>query len=258
MAKFENCTGYLVTDDHQWFPVAYTGEISSSSTPNTAEFISAMGQRTPFFRGNAPRQWQVKASAKWEWVRAVKALARQRPQRFYWLSPLGLHTNALPSATPEGGELVGTRQVEGYPVEAYLPTDSFPKSTAIPVPQGVSIYGSAYQAGGTLYLEFYDQAGAKLGYAKYGETKATSGFVKVTTPAVTVPVGAYTARVISSSPTLVGQYAIFYETHGMAESGESECAYVTLHDVEDSHGNIAFKNSPFNLSFTLKEVSIYG
>ncbi len=255
MPSFENCTGYLITENHQWVPAVNTGTISELGTPLGAEFISALGKRTFFDRGTAPREWQITAKAPWAWVKNLKALERAGAQRLYWVSPLGVHTNILPTSAPVASRATyqGLRMVDGSAVDIYTLKSPYPFSEWVPVKEGTTLFASAWQAGGSVYLEFQNATGDLMPGA-YGRTTAKDYLSLVSGPAVTVPLGATWAHIVSANPLVMGGYALQMEQHGLAEPGPSACTWVTLHDVETAHSNIAFKHSPIDFSFTLKEV----
>lgn len=254
MPNFERCTGYLATDNYQWFPVVYTGQIETVDGPLGADFVSALGGRTVFDRGQSPREWKVSAQAPYKWVKNVQALAKAGVKRFYWLSPLGAHVNALVNDRPRSSDAqpVGLRSVDGEPVETFTPSVSWCRGNGVPIQPGATLHGSAFQQGGTLLFRFHGADGESLG--DFGHTSAPGTF-GLTQTTVTAPDNAYFAYLISDAAQMVGRYSIRYETHGMAEPATSACAYVTLHDVQIGHENIAYAGSPISLSFTLKEVA---
>lgn len=253
MASFENCTGYLATENGAWFPVARTGTIETTEARNGADFTSAFGRRTVYARGNAPRTWTITAQAPWEWAKALKALAKIPQQRLYWLSPLGLHTNALTDTAPIRGVKAGLMEVANQPVQMYMAPEGYVYSARHPVLPGATVQAAAVMLGGELLLEFRGIAGGII--SRSGYTPGTSTLGEVTTPPVAVPAGAtFVTVVVGSSPSLVGRLSLLYENHGMASASESECAWVTLEDITVSHGNIAFKHSPISFTATLKEV----
>lgn len=253
MADFENCTGYLATDSGSWFPVARSGSIDTTASYMTSEFVSALGRRTVYTRGAAPRTWTITAQAPWEWVQGLKALAALPQQRLYWLSPLGLHTNALVSSAPANGSKAGLMEVDGLPVEVYTAPAGYVYSLRQPVLPGATVRASAVLQSGQIMIEFRNGAGALI--AREGHTPGGKTLGKVTTLSVKVPATAQVISIVVESPALVGRLALMYEDHGMSAPSESECAWVTLEDIKVSHGNIAFKHSPISFTCTLKEVS---
>lgn len=253
MAKFENCTGYLATESGAWFPVARYGTIETSSAYQAAEFVSALGRRTVYTRGAAPRTWTITAQAPWAWVQGLKALAALPQQRLYWLSPLGLHTNALISATPANGSKAGVMEVAGLPVEVYTAPGGYVYSSRQPVLPGATVQASAVLQSGRVFMEFRSAAGAMI--SREGHTPGGKTLGEVTTPPVKVPATAQVVSIVVENPALTGRLALMYEDHGMAAPSESECAWVTLEEIKVSHGNIAFKHSPISFTCTLKEVA---
>lgn len=252
--KFENCVGYLVTSDYQWFPVVYSGQVEVADTPLATDFVSALGKRTVFDRGMAPREWKVSAEAPYKWVKNLRVLARSGVNRFYWLSPLGAHVNALVDDGPRSSDAqpVGLRSVGGEAVQAFIPTESWCRGNGVPVQPGATLYGSAYQQGGTLLFRFHDANGESLG--NFGHTAAPVEFGQVQA-SVKAPDNAYFAYLISDGAAMVGGFSIRYETHGMAEPSAAACAYVSLHDEQIGHGELANPGSLMSVSFTLKEVA---
>lgn len=253
MSSFENCTGYLITDDYQWFPVVYTGKIEQTQSALTTEFVTALGKRSVFARGTQPRQWQIQAEAPLKWARALLALAQAPAKRFYWLSPLGVHTNILPSANPALGFSMGLREIDGQPVEIYTrPTMNL--SPRIPVKAGTTLYGSAYLPdGGNVQIGYYDASDRLIGTSKLAVAAAGTALTKV--PASTVPENAHRASLVIQGTSTCGGLAIWMEAHSLPTGGASACGWVTLHDVSVGHGNIAYPHSPVSVSFTLKEVT---
>lgn len=256
MARFDECAGVLVTERGAWVPVVDSGEISTNISPLTSDFTSALGKRTAFFRGTAPREWSVSGSATWAQAQAIQRLAAGRGQKFFWVSPLGRHTNILSSDKPIYGLPLGEQLVDGLLVEVYGPNGwGNQVSVSAPVYEGLEVTASAYMAGGQLRIWWRDSAGALITQAqpKSAAAQVTLGLVEVSDIA---PAGAVSAEVIGlkvssfASPALrIGHDATKFEP------GPAESRWVTLHDVQVSHGNIAYAHSPFQVSFTLKEVS---
>lgn len=252
MPDFENCTGYLVTESHQWFPVAYTGSIEESLGANTAEFVTALGRRHVFDRGVSPREWRVSGSVPLAWARSLKVLGGLPAQPFYWLSPLGVHTNILPSSKAINGTPIGVLEIGGEPVEMTFSSTSH-VSALTPVRPGMRIRGSAYASAGRVQIEFFDSGGKYM--SGVGHANATAPTSRVITPYVTVPEGAYQARVAVVDTATAGGLALWLEEHSVPTGGSSSCAWVTLHDVSVGHESLAYENSPVSVSYTLKEVA---
>lgn len=252
MASFEHCTGYLVTPENQWVPAVQSGSITETATALGADFISAFGARTFFSRGQAPREWSVNATGPYSWARSLKALQAAGAQRLYWVSPLGVHTNILPSSKPLQGASTGVRMIDGHAVELFLQTSDWPASPWVPCQPGQVLHGSAYQAGGEFFIEFRDAGKKKMPVQSLIPAPYAAGLVEA---AVTVPENAVEVHLASKKPIQVGGYALRLETHGISQPAESSCAWVSMHDLQVSHGNIAFPHSPVNISFTLKEVA---
>lgn len=253
MARFSDCPGVLVTESGAWVPVVDRGEISSAISPLTGEFVSALGKRTAFFRGHAPREWSVSGSATWAQAQAIARLASAKAQKFYWVSPLGRHTNVLPSDVPLYGSPVGIQVAGGVPVDAYSPNDLGNNvSAAFPVYPGLEITGSAYIAGG-LFRIWWRDAERKITGTVGIQGKSELSEVQMT---ATAPATAVEAMVMGQGVRMFGAPAIRIGHDATKfETGPAESRWVTLHDVQISHGNIAYKHSPFQVSFTLKEVS---
>lgn len=257
MADVNDCVGWLVTEDGHWVPVADRGSVSvSGGGPLIAPFVSAFGLRSAFFRGTTPRSWQVDAQAPWEWANRVTALARGGGRRLYWLSLMGRHTNMLPSETVTGNVLpLGMRAVDGTPVQAYTVTPGgYAATERVPVRPGMALVASAYQGGGRLQIEFRDAAGVRFGATPSTTAPAAPGWVQVET---TAPAGAVTATVVAVSATLFAAPALRtgHDATKLGVAPVGHCAWVTIDDVQYSHGNLAYPHSPVSYSLTLTEVN---
>lgn len=258
MIETNACVGWLVTEDHHWVPVADRGTVSvSGGAPLVAPFVSALGLRSAFFRGVTPRSWQVDAQAPWEWANRVTALARAGGRRLYWLSLMGRHTNMLPSEAISGNvSALGMRAVDGVPVQAYAVTPGgYAATVRVPVRPGMSLVASAYQGGGRLQIEFRDAAGGRpAGGTPSVAAPAAPGWVQVE---ATVPAGAVTATVVAASATLFAAPALRtgHDATKLGVAPVGHCAWVTLDDVQYSHGSLAYTHSPVSYSLTLTEVN---
>lgn len=255
-----DCVGWLISEDHHWVPVANRGTVSvSGGGPLITPFISALGDRSAFFRGVTPRVWQVDAQAPWEWANRVTALARAGGRRLYWLSLMGRHVNMLPSETVSGNALLlGSRAVDGTPVQAYALSrvGGYIASAPVPVREGMTLAGSAYQGGGVLAIQYRNQAGVLMGSKTAQVTVPTApGWVQVET---TVPAGAVEAKIVAAGTlTLFAAPALRtgHDTTKLGAAPVGHCAWVTIDDIQYSHGSLAYPHSPVSYSLTLTEVN---
>lgn len=254
--RFDNCAGTLVTESGSWIPVVDSGTINLKVGHISSEFISATGRRSVFLRGNNPRTWEVSGICRAEQAKSLTLLASMKPERMYWLSPLGRFVNMLDSHTPIYGQRLGISTVDDVPVELYSVNDTGNNvSRDAPVKPGMRLTFAAYMTGGFLRAWWKDSAGKLLDGVPVSQSAGgpTLGLVEVTAEA---PPGAAYATIAALRCRNFGNPSIRIASSEVRfTSGASSCAWVTLHDVEVSHSSIGGPGAIFDVNFTLREVS---
>lgn len=252
MAEMKKGIGYLATDSGLWIPAAYTGQISKKMPTHGTEFISALGRRTYFSRGVGPKSWQISGDMPISWAQNLQALA-ENPQRLYWASPLAQRSNLLVTTTPTYGASVGLRQMGETYANTYTlePNRSYLLLAGTPVMPGTTIEATAYQAGGTFRMEFFNQLGIRVSFTKDTRATATLAPVKAT---ATVPALATEVRLVAGSPVLFGG-ARLTAGGGSGLGSVGDAAFVTLHDLQVGHGKLAGKRTKVSVSYELVEVN---
>lgn len=254
--RFDDCAGTLVTESGSWIPVVDSGTIDFKLGHVSSEFISATGRRSVFLRGNSPRTWEVSGICRAEQAKSLALLAGMKPERMYWVSPLGRFVNMLDSTTPLYGQRLGITTVDDVPVELYSANNSENNvSRDVPVKPGMRVTLSAYMTGGFLRAWWKDSTGRLLEDVPVSQSAAgpTLGLVEVTAE---VPAGAAYATIAALRCRNFGNPSIRIASPGARfTGGGSSCAWVTLHDVEISHSSLGGSGAVFDVNFTLREVS---
>lgn len=251
--RFTSCPGVLVTETGAWIPVIDTGQITTKNNPNTTGFTSSLGKRTAFFRGNTPTTWSITGSGPWNQAQALLRLSRLPAQKFYWISPLGRHTNILPSDKPAFNAPLGIQAPEGYPVEVHGP-NRWGNNTSSPAPiqPGMEVTASAFIAGGRLRVWWKDKQGKLIN----GPTVSTSSDLSLVEVEAVAPDEAVEILIVGLGCQYFASPAVrIGHDRKKFLPGPSGCGWVTLHNVEISHTNLAYPNAPMSISFTLEEIT---
>ncbi|MFW0183766.1 hypothetical protein ACN082_09745 [Rothia sp. CCM 9417] len=251
--KFIGCPGLLVSESGAWVPVIDSGQITDTTTPNTTGFTSALGKRTVFFRGHTPATWEISGTGTWAQAQAIKRLSLMEPQKYYWVSPLGRHTNILPTDRPQYGLPLGVQVVEGFPVETYGPNQwGNNTSASAPIQPGMEVTATAFIAGGRLRIWWKDKQGELID----GPTVSASSELSLVEVEAVAPQEAVEVLMIGLGCQLFASPAVrIGHDRKKLPPGPSGCGWVSLHDVAISHSSLAYAHSRLNISFTLKEVS---
>lgn len=256
MQRFDGCAGTLVTESGSWIPVIDSGTINFKLEHMSSEFISATGRRSVFLRGNAPRVWEISGTCRAGQAQSLALLASMRPERMYWVSPLGRFTNMLDSTTPIYGQRLGIATVDDVPVELYgVNSAENNVSRDVPIKPGMRVTLAAYMTGGFLRAWWKDSAGRLLEGVPVSQSAAgaTLGLVEITAEA---PPGAAYVAIAALRCRNFGNPSIRSVSQGARfTGGASSCAWVTLHDVEISHSSLGGPGAIFDVKFTLREVS---
>lgn len=153
-------SAYIYAPGWGFFPVAYSGQVTSSPRATYTESFSATGGRSINFRPAASRSWHVAGDVPIDWAQDLlkfrSGMFGHGP--FWWVSPLAQRTNAL----PYGFEGITRRAEDADGAVVAVTTADEHVSGATPVKAGMEITSSAWLTTGTLAVRFYGVDGGLL------------------------------------------------------------------------------------------------
>lgn len=237
-------SGWIVSRNGVWIPVAHNASVSETSDWKHASFESLDGTRRTAGRGRKPREWEITETVPYDWAQELYTLyiTNDGLEPVFFIPPMAAATNiAPPLKNPNRMPLENSDKTTSWQMlnPTGIDTDFFP------VRPGHIIEFGGRQEGSSIRLQLYksDLSSLAGSFPVAGKGIDTTVSRKIRIDNMDVRWG----RIISDSGTLVAQdrFARIVDVEmGNVRPYGPGGAWVTIDGFEINHGRQANRYSP--------------